>query len=399
MNRRNRRNKSQRAARWKIVFVGLLLSACATQTPEPPASPSSTARPGAYYLDDGPGNTPPVNLDNTPDAVPRVEPYARFANNPYVVMGNRYVPEIADRPFRQRGVASWYGRKFHGQRTSSGEIYDMYGMTAAHPTLPIPSYVRVTHVGNRRTVIVRVNDRGPFLHGRIIDLSYAAAHRLGFVTVGSAEVEVERLLPSDITAGRFGPASTIPAGAASLANLPRVNLTSVLNAPAQPSVRPEQNVAAPAGAVEGPAARSFPIDVPGVAMAVPLQARMEPPGESAGRSAPPASVVPVVTEPSRLGSRESATAFVPSAGTQLATLISGYYLQLGAFRQRAAADEFVSRLDRQIARLGRTRLQVVSGDNWVRVQLGPFTDRGEAESMARRLQEELDLKSFLVTRP
>jgi len=397
MTRRNWRNKSWCADHWKISLSALLLSACATQAPEPP-TPSTSARPGAYYLDDGPGNTPPANLDNTPDAVPRVEPYARFANNPYVIMGNRYVPEIADRPFRQRGVASWYGRKFHGQRTSSGEIYDMYGMTAAHPTLPIPSYVRVTHMGNRRSVIVRVNDRGPFLHGRIIDLSYAAAHRLGFVAAGSAEVEVERLLPADISAGRFGPASPTPAGAASVANLPRVNLPSGVSAPAMRS-QPEPSVATSTAPTEGPAARAFPVDVPGVAMAVPLLARVEPQSETVARSGPLSSLAPVVAEQVQPRSRDSGSALVLSPRTPSVMPISGYYLQLGAFRQRASADEFVSRLDRQLARLGRTPLQVVSGDDWVRVQLGPYTERVEAESVARRLQEEFDLKSFLVTRP
>jgi rare lipoprotein A len=119
----------------------------------------------------------------------------RFANNPYVVFGRQYVPEREMRPFKQRGVASWYGRKFHGQKTASGEVYDMYAMTAAHPTLPIPSYARVTSVASGRAVIVRVNDRGPFLHGRVIDLSYAAAWKLGYVEQGSTLVEVEAIQP------------------------------------------------------------------------------------------------------------------------------------------------------------------------------------------------------------
>lgn len=100
-------------------------------------------------------------------------------------------------PYRERGVATWYGRRYHGQRTSSGEVYDMYAMTAAHPTLPIPSYARVTHLASGRSVVVRVNDRGPFLHGRLIDLSYVAADRLGYVGAGSAEVEVELITRFD----------------------------------------------------------------------------------------------------------------------------------------------------------------------------------------------------------
>jgi rare lipoprotein A len=111
------------------------------------------------------------------------------------VFGREYVPMTRLAAHRERGVASWYGRKFHGRRTASGEVYDMYAMTAAHPTLPIPSYVRVTHLRNGRSVVVRVNDRGPFLHGRVIDLSYTAALRLDYVRAGSAEVEVELILP------------------------------------------------------------------------------------------------------------------------------------------------------------------------------------------------------------
>ncbi|MEO8137266.1 MAG: septal ring lytic transglycosylase RlpA family protein, partial [Betaproteobacteria bacterium] len=139
---------------------------------------------------------------------PKWEPLHRFANRPYSVLGRDYVPATELRPYRERGTASWYGRKFHNQRTSIGETYDMYAMTAAHPTLPLPSYARVTHLQSGRSVIVRVNDRGPFLHGRIIDLSYAAAWKLAFVDQGSAQVEVEAILPDSISvlAARAPPA-------------------------------------------------------------------------------------------------------------------------------------------------------------------------------------------------
>jgi rare lipoprotein A len=106
------------------------------------------------------------------------------------------VPLSSLQPFKQRGVASWYGKRFHGQKTASGETYDMYAMTAAHPILPIPSYARVTHVKSGRQVVVRINDRGPFHNGRVIDLSYAAAYRLGLLDSGSGEVEVQSIVPS-----------------------------------------------------------------------------------------------------------------------------------------------------------------------------------------------------------
>jgi len=158
--------------------------------------PSAPTRPGGYYKDDGPGENPPSNLDAIPDAVPRLESLNRFANRPYSVFGVDYVPATNLRPYKERGIASWYGRKFHNQKTSTGETYDMYAMTAAHPTLPLPSYARVTNLANGKSVIVRVNDRGPFHPGRIVDLSYAAAWRIGIAQKGSGEVEVESILPT-----------------------------------------------------------------------------------------------------------------------------------------------------------------------------------------------------------
>ncbi len=183
----------------------LVVAACGTAptkappTPAPPAVPPAAAPSAKYYKDDGPGQDIPSNLDAIPDAVPRVEPLHRFANRPYTVFGREYVPATSLRPYRERGIASWYGRKFHGEKTSNGETYDMYAMTAAHPTLPLPSYARVTNTATGSSVVVRVNDRGPFLHDRLIDLSYAAAHRIGIAQKGSGEVEVEAILPPEAT--------------------------------------------------------------------------------------------------------------------------------------------------------------------------------------------------------
>ena len=163
----------------------------------PKLPPAGSGR-GGYYKDDGPGENPPDDLHLVPDADPQVEPYSRWGNRPYVVFGQTYTPRTDAQPFKQRGIGSWYGKKFHGQKTSSGELYDMYKMTAAHPTLPIPSYVRVTNLVNNKQVILRVNDRGPFHSSRIIDLSYTAALKLGYLGKGSGELEVERLLPIHI---------------------------------------------------------------------------------------------------------------------------------------------------------------------------------------------------------
>ena len=170
------------------IVLALLVASCGTTTtkPAPPAS-------GKYFMDDGPPDAVPGDLADIPDAVPREEPFHKFANRPYTVFGVSYVPIVNKERTVQRGIASWYGKKFHGQKTSSGEIYDMFAMTAAHPTFPIPSYARVTNVKNGRSVIVRINDRGPFHSNRIIDLSYAAAVRIGIASAGSGMVEVERV--------------------------------------------------------------------------------------------------------------------------------------------------------------------------------------------------------------
>jgi rare lipoprotein A len=156
----------------------------------PIAEPSSS---GGYLTGDGPGADAPANLNDVPDAVPKAEPLHRYANRPYSALGKTYTPLEAPGNYKEMGIASWYGKKFHGQRTSIGEVYDMYGMTAAHPVLPIPSYARITNLATKKSVIVRVNDRGPFLHDRIIDLSYTAAYKLGIINNGSAEVLVESI--------------------------------------------------------------------------------------------------------------------------------------------------------------------------------------------------------------
>lgn len=163
----------------------------------------SSPQRGAYYQSDGPPERAPSDVASTPDAVPRIDPILPRANRPYVALGRSYTPLTGDVAFRERGVASWYGRQFHGNRTASGEIYDMFAMTAAHPTLPIPSYVRITAIRTRQSVIVRVNDRGPFKSDRVVDLSYAAAIRLGIAASGTGEVEIERFTHAQIASGEW----------------------------------------------------------------------------------------------------------------------------------------------------------------------------------------------------
>ena len=290
-------------------------------------------RGGAFYKDDGPGDNPP-DLNAIADAEPRVEALHRFANNPYNVFGVDYAPLRALTPFQQRGIGSWYGRKFHGQRTSSGESYDMYGMTAAHPTLPIPSYARVTNVTTGRSVIVRVNDRGPFHSGRVIDLSYTAAWKLGYANVGSAQVDVELLTPDAIVA------------------------ISQQRQAAQIAAAGERNAA------------GRPAAAPAATSQAPVQV----------------SALPESSQPAALAGSLPVTA----AG-------NGVFLQLGAFSTRDNAENFRTRVYRDLSWLGDP-IEIVQKDGLFRLHLGPYKDRIDAGSMSERIRAALELKPVVVVR-
>ncbi len=210
---------------WRMLGVCVLCGLIA-------ACGSGSRKGGGYYKDDGPGDNPPAHLDRVPDAVPKIEPLARGPNRPYRVLGKSFTPDVSGQPYRVQGRASWYGRKFHGKATSNGERYDMYGMTAAHPTLPIPSYVRVTRISTGRTVVLRVNDRGPFLGGRVIDLSYVAAYKLGVLAPGSADVIVERIMPDEIRNWRARAPTPAPTSAPTPQPI-QAQTSAVLTPPAQ----------------------------------------------------------------------------------------------------------------------------------------------------------------------
>ncbi|MDP1708550.1 MAG: septal ring lytic transglycosylase RlpA family protein [Gammaproteobacteria bacterium] len=198
-----------------------VLSACGTAPKSVVAPPSSPERPAR---DGAPANPP--DLASLPEPVPRPEPRSRYGNPPsYTVYGKRYFVMESSTGYVERGTASWYGTKFHGQYTSSREPYDMYAFTAAHKTLPIPCYAQVTNLRNGRTLIVRINDRGPFVGDRLIDLSYAAASRLGILDTGTGQVEVRVI---DVST----PASTaVAAHDRSIAALPQTSQS----APAAPT--------------------------------------------------------------------------------------------------------------------------------------------------------------------
>jgi len=336
--------------------VAALLAACAGAPPAPtvedrgsaaPATPSvppgaSSPRRGGYYKDDGPGDNPP-DLATIPDAEPRVEVISRSANNPYNVFGVDYVPMRSLAPFRQRGVGSWYGRRFNGQRTSSGEPYDMYAMTAAHPTLPIPSYAKVTNVSNGRSVVVRINDRGPFLSGRIIDLSYTAAWKLGYAEVGSAQVEVELLTPDAIMAmaSQRQAANIAKAGERNAASSDQGKAVAVASS-VEPTTTPAMGTTtAPAGA--------------GIVQA---------------------SV--------------TAQAPVDQASANL-------YLQLGAFSARDKAESLRARVQRELSWL-TSMVEIVEKGGLFRLQTGPYRSRADADSISDRIRAALELKPVVVTR-
>lgn len=175
-----------------IFALSLVLAGCQGRSVK-------TSTPGGYYGGDRPPTDIDKDLASIPDAVPVNLPLSKTGNNPYTALGKTYRPMRSANGYKARGTASWYGKKFHGRRTSSGETYDMFAMTAAHTVLPIPSFARVTNLDNGRSVVVRVNDRGPFLHNRIIDLSYAAAWKLDISGKGTGRVEVVALNPENTT--------------------------------------------------------------------------------------------------------------------------------------------------------------------------------------------------------
>jgi rare lipoprotein A len=310
-----------------------------------PALPAAGSGRGGYYQDDGPGDKPPDGLLDLPEPIPKVEPYSTSGNKPYVVFGKTYTPITDLRPFKQRGVGSWYGKKFHGQKTSSGELYDMYKLTAAHPTLPIPSYARVTNLGNGVQVIVRINDRGPFHSSRIIDLSYTAALKLGYLGKGSSELEVERLLPEEI--------ERIVAAKQPVQQAQQTRLGA------------EASTAAIAPGAPGTVLTSLQESAP-TTMGAP-----DATAQQAERVAPPD----------------------PGA----AAPVSGFYVQLGAFAEVGNAEAVRARLlqnwDRSLPPPAIAYVGV-----FYRLHSGPFASRAEAAAAAQKMQVTNDIKPIVVQR-
>lgn len=321
--------------------LAMMLGGCASGP-----APEVTPRPGAapWYERDGAEANPPADLARVPDAEPQLEPVRLGGpNKPYEVLGRAYVPQRGDEPYVERGLASWYGRKFHGRRTANGEVYNMYAMTAAHKTLPLPSYARVRNPKNGREVVVRVNDRGPFHGARVIDLSYTAALKLGLLN-GVANVEVERITPAKIRTGAWR----------------------------RPEAAPPDSMPAPTAA------------------AAPVQAAAEVPSPSSITPAQDASPPPADAQPLEVAA-PAAVAEAPSEGPR-------FWLQLGAFRQREGAEH----LQRQVAGEASwlAPLLAVLGEppSLFKLQAGPYAGRPEAMEALRRIREVLKLTPVLVER-
>ncbi|MGF1644313.1 MAG: septal ring lytic transglycosylase RlpA family protein [Thiotrichales bacterium] len=282
-------------------------------------------------IQDGPGRA--VDVDQIANAVPKPEPLCAKGNpDSYVQDGVRYVVAPQAYGTTQRGQASWYGTKYHGRSTSCGEPYDMYAMTAAHPTIPLPAYMRVTNLSNQRSVVVRVNDRGPFKDGRIIDLSYVAAMKLGIASAGTAEVETTLLDPRD-------PARGVP-----------VEVTPIQEPTAlRAQVLPVQPLPQPAS------------------QAVPI---------------PTAAVAPSVAAPSVMPG-------VASAEASPAPSSAGYFLQVGAYVDRGNAERLLRQLvDAEVPYSARLIPVETGGATLHKVQVGPFDTEQAALQAGPQLQQQ-----------
>jgi rare lipoprotein A len=336
------------------LTLALLLAACGSaprHTPEPMAdaskgqatkSPTPTKKPtavlkkgGGFYKDDGPADDIPDGLDDIPDAEPKWEPLHKPATKPYVVLGKEYVPNTQVKPYKVRGIASWYGKKFHGQKTSIGEPYDMFAMTAAHPTLALPSYVRVTNIQSGKSVVVRITDRGPFHADRVIDLSYTAAYKLGLVNGGSGQVEVEAIIPGEATGTTYAQVTPPPASS---------------QAAAKPAVLPATD-------------RD---DIAAISRRLEQEER------------------PVQT-------------ITPAATNGDASLQKGIYLQLGAFANADNAESLKNHLTRELDWLSEP-MRINAGDGIHRLHLGPYVSRTDADKIADKIRGLLGFKPTIVIR-
>jgi len=300
------------------LAVAAGLAGCLSTRPQP--TPPYTAPPESV--------TPPPPIPGAvPDAIPRIEPRARTGNPPfYSVFGKRYYVLSSSVGYWERGVASWYGPGFHKVRTSIGEPYDMYGMTAAHKTLPLPAYVRVTNLQNGRSVVVRVNDRGPFVGNRIIDLSYSAAAKLGMLRNGTAMVDVRTIDPSE----------------------------------PPPVVTASNRAAAPMAA---------------------------PSGAALAAVAPPTAVAPAAAvAPNAAATGAAAPSAVTPADSSPAAASAALFVQAGAFSDPANAERLAEKLRGRSYGKVFVRDDQIAGRRMYRVRIGPVANVAEFDRIVAALE-------------
>jgi len=390
--------------RLAVLTCALILAACASRGPTPSRSPSGGPKSSSWPDKDGPDAVIPPDLKKVPDAVPRLESIRKGGpNKPYEVLGERYEPLADDKPLVQKGLASWYGRKFHGKPTSSGEVYNMYAMTAAHATMPIPSYARVRNPKNGREVIVRINDRGPFHKGRIIDLSYTAALKLDVLN-GVAPVEIERITYEDIRTGAWTrdrdtlspdpkvPAETPVYAAATPSGAPDVTTTAQLRPPATPVAAqvpvptPVTIAPAPVPATAATTASADAALKPIPITALPPGSDLPPPGQSK------ADAMAVATA----GAIAAADPAAPVPALKIAAA-QGFWLQFGAFSRLEGAEQLREQFTRGMEEIA-PMLTIFKDKNLHRLQAGPFTSREDARAAADRVRSAMALTPILVER-
>ncbi len=338
-----------------------------------------------YYDKDGPPQSVPIDLAQIADAVPRDEPLMRRTNQPYQVFGVTYTPMTERQPLKQRGIASWYGKQFHSRKTSSGEVYDMLAMTAAHPTLPIPSYVRVTNLKNNRQAVVRVNDRGPFLQNRLIDLSYAAAAKLGYTEQGHTNVEIEVLLPGD---------AVLAAPMVATAKTPNA-------APVITAIAPVPTVTAPTSlvvtntAVSGSAAISALTTVAAAPAALAASSVADPVSDLVIKNETVSN--PSTPAPEKSLSIESSVTVKPATPTSSASVAvatqKNIYLQIAAFSSMEVADSFADRIGRALPGWAAA-VGVKHEAGLSKVRIGPYSDKLAAASAAESVYLQTGYRPF-----
>lgn len=381
----------------KLFLQGLTLFALAL------SAGCSSSNPNGYYENDGPPGLFQKKIFpwGGSEVKLKVEQPNKWANRPYTVMGKRYYPVTGDKAMNQVGTASWYGKQFHGKKTAIGEVYDMHAMTAAHPTMELPSFAKVTNLENGRSVIVRVNDRGPFLHGRIIDLSYAAAVKLGYQKKGTARVRVERITRRDIAAGR------IPSTTADNAVLVASSSKKSTAAPAQTrtaSAAPRQTQTttyrqsttqltqtyepAPAPAAEQTSKYD---DQVYVTLSIPVENAETPPEEQTPvqNDAMGALIAQQETAPAQAPAEVLPSA-IPAAST------GSWSVQIGAYGVQENAKQAAAHAEMMLASVQNAQVRVVDTGKVWKVLSGNFASKDEASQFARTVTQALGSPAFAV---